>query len=249
MIASERTRYIISRLQDKGIITFKLMAQELQVSESTIRRDFEKLEKAGKLRIVPGGAVLTGTEDTSKLSRLFEYENISNFEIKKKIAERASRFVQDGECIFVDGGDNAACLAPFLESRNIRIVTNSGLFVLSLNVQPVELVFLGGNYYIDKGFSAGNLYQQALEKFHFDRVFVGCSGVNLKENAVYSQSYDAMSVRNTAMENGEHSYLLFDSVKLNTRGFYKMGSLSDFEYIICNECPELSDRPSNLITT
>ena len=247
MIASERTQFIISRLQEKGVVTFKQMSQELNVSESTIRRDFEKLEKNGELKIVPGGAVLNSCDDLNRLSKILYSGHISNVEAKTRVAETASRIIQDGDCIFVDGGDNLACLAPYVEKRNIRIVTNSGLFVLSLTVQPVELIILGGNYYIDKGFSAGNLYQQALKQFHFDKVFVGCSGVNLSDGTVYSVAYDAMAAKTIAMENGEQRYLLFDSEKLDKRGFCKIGKLDAFDKIICNRCPELENGPSNLI--
>ena len=248
MIASERTRYIISRLQEKEIVTFKQMAQDLNVSESTVRRDFEKLAEEENVRIVPGGAVLKRPDVMYSSAALLNSERVSNYDAKIKVAVKAAELIKDGDCVFIDGGDNLACLAPVLSNRNIRIVTNSGLFVLNLNVQPSELIILGGNYYIDSGFSAGNLYLQALKKFHFDRVFVGCSGVNLDSNTAYSRSYDAMAVKSIAMENGDHSYLLFDSEKLNKKGFCKFLNLDCFDNCICNSCPELEEGLPNLIT-
>ena len=47
MLASERTRYIMSQLNKKGIINLKDVAHDLEISEATVRRDFEKLEKTG----------------------------------------------------------------------------------------------------------------------------------------------------------------------------------------------------------
>lgn len=58
MLASERTRYIISQLHSKGIINLKDIAKELNISEATVRRDFEKLENEGRLTRVTGGAKL-----------------------------------------------------------------------------------------------------------------------------------------------------------------------------------------------
>ena len=45
MIASARNAYILKRLEETGIIDYKSIAKELDVSEATVRRDFEKLEK------------------------------------------------------------------------------------------------------------------------------------------------------------------------------------------------------------
>ena len=58
MIASERKLYIMNCLNEKGIINLKEIARELAISEITVRRDFEKLEKEGKLKRVQGGAAL-----------------------------------------------------------------------------------------------------------------------------------------------------------------------------------------------
>lgn len=65
MLASERTRYIISQLNKKGIINLKDVAKELGISEATVRRDFEKLENEGKLKRVTGGAKLNDSVEES----------------------------------------------------------------------------------------------------------------------------------------------------------------------------------------
>ena len=65
VLASERTRYIISQLNEKGIINLKDVAKELGISEATVRRDFEKLENEGRLKRVTGGAKLTESTNLS----------------------------------------------------------------------------------------------------------------------------------------------------------------------------------------
>ena len=49
MIASERSLYILRAIHERGVINLKEVAVELGTSEATIRRDLEKLERAGKL--------------------------------------------------------------------------------------------------------------------------------------------------------------------------------------------------------
>ena len=65
MIASQRSMYIMEQLAQKSVIDLKEIAKALNASESTIRRDIERLERQGKLKRVLGGAELTDTQDTS----------------------------------------------------------------------------------------------------------------------------------------------------------------------------------------
>ena len=57
MIAEERANYILKRLQERETLSLKDIARELSVSEATVRRDFQKLEKLGRLVRVHSGAL------------------------------------------------------------------------------------------------------------------------------------------------------------------------------------------------
>ena len=71
MIASERSLYILRAIHERGVINLKEVAVELGTSEATIRRDLEKLERAGKLTRVQGGATSNGGgEESGDMSEL-----------------------------------------------------------------------------------------------------------------------------------------------------------------------------------
>lgn len=111
MIATERKRYIIQQLNEKGIINLKEIAKELKISEITARRDFEKLEAEGKLKRVLGGATLDtdqemapdGAELTMKEKKMLHKKE------KERIAEFAAQFVQDDDSVFLDAGTSMWC--------------------------------------------------------------------------------------------------------------------------------------------
>lgn len=247
MLASERTRYIISQLNTKGIINLKDVAKELNISEATVRRDFEKLENEGKLKRVTGGATLAerSREHGNNAELTMSAKKSLNYGGKLRVAKRASEFVQDGECIFLDGGTSVAAMAEFLEKRPIRIVTHSELFVRAVNNPTAEIILIGGTYLAHYGMSVGNLTQQALQQFHFDRVFIGCACVDIEEGMAYTNELDTLAIKNAAKENGEHSYLVLDSGKLNRRSFCKLDSLSNFDRVFCDESQELRSAPPN----
>ena len=247
MLASERTRYIISQLSKKGIINLKDVAKELDISEATVRRDFEKLENAGKLKRVTGGATLADQESgrSNNAELTMRAKKMLNYDGKLRVARRASEYVQDGECVFVDGGTSNAALAEFLQKRKIMIVTHSELFVREMNNPTAEIVLIGGTYLPHYGMSVGNLAQQALMQFHFDRVFIGCVCAELKEGVAYTNELDTLAIKNVARQNGDHTYLMLDSSKINRRSFCRLDALANFERVFCDECPALSTAPEN----
>ena len=57
MLASERLMYIKQQLDRRKVLNLRDITSELNVSESTIRRDFEELEKQGVLKRVHGGVI------------------------------------------------------------------------------------------------------------------------------------------------------------------------------------------------
>ena len=100
MLASERTRYIISQLHSKGIINLKDIAKELNISEATVRRDFEKLENEGKLTRVTGGAKLNEHGEEAPVINSAELtmrakKNL-NYDAKLRVARRACDYIEDG---------------------------------------------------------------------------------------------------------------------------------------------------------
>lgn len=248
MLASERTRYIISQLNKKGIINLKDVAKELSISEATVRRDFEKLENEGKLKRVTGGATLAEESEGSNNAELtMRAKKLLNYDGKLRVARAANEYIQDGECIFVDGGTSAAAMAGFLEKRPVKIVTHSELFVRSMNNPVADIVLVGGTYLTHYAMSVGTLTQQMLQQFHFDRVFISCTCADLEEGLAYVNELDTLAIKNLACENGDYSYLLLDSSKLNRRSFCKLGSLSSFEKVICDDNADLKDVPDNFI--
>ena len=86
MLASERLMYIKQQLDRRKVLNLRDITSELNVSESTIRRDFEELEKQGVLKRVHGGVIKAKMEsilsDTMELT--MDEKAILNMETKKK---------------------------------------------------------------------------------------------------------------------------------------------------------------------
>ena len=56
IIPASRQQYILSLIKTEGTVTVSQLAEELGVSELTIRRDLDQLEKKGLVERTHGGA-------------------------------------------------------------------------------------------------------------------------------------------------------------------------------------------------
>ena len=229
MIASERQIYILKRLHDCGVINLKDIAKDLNIAEITVRRDFEKLEKAGKLKRVQGGAVLDSAELTMNAKK-----NVQSRE-KDIVAKYAADIVEDGNCIFIDAGTSMAPLIKYLLQKKIMIVTYNELVVKDIKQTDAQITMLGGRFVPSYDMFVGPIAQESLKQFHFDYGFFGCTAVSLQDQTAYVTDMDSLLMKQIALKNSSSSILLIDSNKLEKKVFLEFEKLDRFNKIFCNK--------------
>ena len=169
-----------------------------------------------------------------------------NYDAKLRVARRACDYIEDGECVYLDGGTSIAVMAEFLEKRPIQIFTHSELLVRSMNNPVAEIFLIGGTYLPHYGMSVGPMTQEMIQKLNFDKVFVSCTCADIGEDCSYVNEFLTLAVKNTAIANSDKAYLLMDTGKLNRRSFCKLRALSEFEKVFCNSGEALPDPlPAN----
>jgi len=251
MIASERKRYILNELRKAGILSLKETAKMVGASEITIRRDFEKLEKEGKLKRVQGGVELEdsleNTNGSDGVELTMTKKIMLNLDEKTKIAQYAADFVKDGDCVFIDSGTTMLPLIDLIANKRIVIVTYSTLALRKLKNPLAEIIVLGGKYLPYYNMNTGTFAQDMLKKFYFDIAFIGCAGVDIEQRVAYLSETEGQIMKHIAMENAKRSFLLADSSKFGKRGFFKLSDFSTFEAVVCDAVQTDRKLPNNLI--
>ncbi len=250
MIASQRILYIMQRINELGVINLKDIAQQLNVSETTVRRDFEKLEKQGKLKRVQGGATTSdGPEallDSAQITTRLKTH--VNFAEKQQVGAYAANLVQEGQCVYLDDGTSILPLAEILMRKKVQIVTNSTLLLQKAQRAEADIFLVGGRYQPYYDVVVGPIAQEILDKFYFDHAFIGCFGVCLEKQMAYTVEIDTLSMKTLAIKNARHKHLLLDSSKLGKAGFYAVAGLQTFDHVICNKPKEPPrNLPGNVI--
>lgn len=249
MIASARSMYILKRLNEAGVVDYKSIASELGVSEATVRRDFEKLESQGKLRRVQSGAMRPDGMDGGFDAELsIRAKRNINHEEKVLVAQAAAEEVRDGECIFLDMGTSIAPMASILLSKPIRIVTcNTVVLRQVTSVSKAEVFSLGGRVVPHDQMIVGPMTESNLEQFGFNRAFIGCMGLDAASNIVYATDMECVRLKQVAMKNAAHSYLLADSTKLSKVGLFRFAGLDAFEKVYIDGEEIADGAPNNMV--
>jgi DeoR/GlpR family transcriptional regulator of sugar metabolism len=163
---------IITIVSEKKKVEVNLLAEELNVSRVTIRKDLDKLEERGILVRQHGFAVINNEDDINfRLSK--------NYDLKRKIALKAAESVKDGETVMIESGSTCTLLAEELAfNRNdITIITNS-CFVAQYvrKADTVKVILLGGEYQKDSQVNVGPMVGEVAKNFYVDKFFVGVDG-------------------------------------------------------------------------
>ena len=196
MIATERASYILNKLRDKNTVSLKEIASELDVSEATVRRDFERLDKEGFVVRVRSGAKRVEPVVPDHVTPLVTSEKLTEYtEEKNAIAKFAAGFVHDGDCVFLDGGTTIAPMIDFIQDKKIKIVTHNLLIPRRLKKMNVDIFLLGGHYTQFHESTMGVYTEKMVSQFHFDHAFFGCSGIELVHQMVYNDDIDTVPVK------------------------------------------------------
>ena len=207
-----RQTVILNALSKKKKVTVTELAEILGVSEVTVRKDLSQLEIKGLLRREHGYATFVNSDDV--MNRL-----LFNYEIKKKIAQKALESINDSETVMIESGSSCALLAEEIVSnrRDITIITNS-VFIATFIRHKIgaRIVLLGGEYQNESQVMIGPLVKICAANFHVDKFFIGTDGFN-EVGAMSGDLMRAEAVRNMA-ESSQQVIILTESRKFNQTG-------------------------------
>ena len=249
MLASERLLYILNRMKEHPAVTINELSQDLAISEATVRRDLDELQRQGKLKRQHGGAVLNSMLHTISETTDFTISEkaMMNIEGKRKACELAAQMIHDGDCIYIDGGTTMIFLVPYLKNKRVHIVTPNLRFVQSLGENQCSVQIIGGTYEASYEMTIGSKAVEATGEFRYDIAFFGAGGIDPLSKAVYSPTIETSTNKLAAMRNSLRNYMIVDASKFTQRGFCYCCSSTAFDSIFCDTAPSGDHKLENLV--
>jgi DeoR/GlpR family transcriptional regulator of sugar metabolism len=234
-VRHQRQLDIVHRLRTEGATSVDDLARSLGVSSTTIRRDLQRLDEAGQITRVHGGAIVpaSGSEDAD-LERPFAAVAASEAPDKQAIARLAATLVTDGDVVLLDVGTTTQLLALKLRGRQVTVMTTSLAVLDVLRDDPtVELILLGG--WVRRAYHSlvGVLTEDALRQVHADLAFLGASGVR-RDGEVLDTTLVEVPVKRALIEASDRAVLLADRHKFPGTGKLKVCSVADLNVMVTN---------------
>ena len=208
----QREREILSLLVDRRRIEVTELSALLGVSQVTIRKDLDQLEKMHLIRRVHGFAELSSEDDIN--SRLAWH-----YEEKTKIAEKAAELIQDGDTVFIENGSCCALAALTIArtKKNVTIVTNSAFIADYIRSTSANIVLLGGIYQNDSQCLVGPMVRDGAMNYHVQYCMVGTDAWSERTGFTNKDQMRAQAVRDLSAS-ADQIVILTESEKFGVAG-------------------------------
>jgi DeoR family transcriptional regulator, fructose operon transcriptional repressor len=226
----------LRRLQETvlrdGSVEVDSIAQELDVSRETIRRDLSALASQGLVRRTRGGATAPGGSLTElDLSVRSTEHHAAKAAIGRYVA---ACLVEDGTSVALDTGTTTQEIARALRGRRITVVTPSLPAINELAGTETTVLVVGG---VLRGRSlgmVGPVAEQTARQFQCDLAFISAPAVNC-EFGLMDTDLDGVAVKQCLLEHAARAYAVLDHTKLGRTAFTTVCSVSDLTGIVTDD--------------
>lgn len=235
MLAEERRNRLLELVRARGFASLPELAEELAVSESTVRRDLDQLEESGSARRTHGGVFYAGS--SPKLPH-FEERQPAQWDKKQRIADAAVRLIADGDTVLLDGGSTTYEVARRLVGRPLQVVTNSlpvaNLFAANATT---DLVLVGGYVYPRTGVMLGPYANDMLATLGVRRTVLSVAGVT--ERGYYNSNLLLVETERAMMQAADETIVVVDSTKFGRQSLAHLCELGSIARVVVdNEITE-----------
>lgn len=213
LLAEERFRAILELLALRGAVTIAEFAEELDISESTVRRDLIELDRQGRLVKVRGGATARASSYMTSDRTMLEKQALYTKE-KRCIARCAAEMIQPNDVVFLDAGSTTAFLPDFLQQSEATFVTNGMEHAQKLSRLGCHVIMLGGEVKPVTEAAIGVSTVEMLRRFHFTLAFLGTNGIGIRTGFTTPDPNEA-AVKTAAFEHSRRCYVLADASKFD----------------------------------
>ena len=232
MFAYERHQRIKQILYEKKTIDVVYLSRYFGVSETTIRRDLDKLEQQNFLEKTYGGAVLNETILPKSYAEIQDDRRAND---EKTVASIAAQLIDSGEAIFLSGGAICEYIAGQLGSyTGLTVVTNDLEVACRLRASDMRPVVVGGQAQDGGSQLLGELAEVCLQHIFVNKAFICVQGVHIKAGFTASSIDLSLFYKKIAGVANE-MIMMADAGKFGYSALSRIGPLTMASKIVTNQ--------------
>ncbi len=210
---NKRHTQILELLTENKKMEVTKLSTLLAVSQVTIRKDLDILERSGIIVREHGYAKINDSDDIN--NRLaYRYDS------KQNIARQVVNTVQNGETIMIESGSCCALVALELAKtkKDITLVTNSAFIAEYIRkIGTVKVILLGGEYQSESQVMVGPITRKCAETFFVDKLFIGTDGFTKETGFTGNDYMRSEAVRDMARQ-ATNVIVVTESIKFEQKG-------------------------------
>lgn len=228
-----RQEQLLNLLLVEKKLTSKKLADELDVSEDTIRRDIHELSKKGLLKKVRGGA------ETAS-NKLYSYHQnlVVNSEQKEIIAKKACHLIKNNMTIMITGGTTNLALSRFFP-QDVKAIVYTYCLPVALelsHLSNIELFFLGGKIQKEAMVTIGLDVYDKIDQIKPDIAFIATGSIS--EDGITEESYEVSYIKKKIVASSKKVVSLLTSDKIDHRQSHHVCKLSDIDFLVTELAPD-----------
>lgn len=245
--AELREKDIMAILRVSGKVSVSEAMALLDVSESTVRRLFNKLEADGMAMRTYRGISINTVSGTRE-SYSFEKNELFRLDEKIRIGEAAQELIEAGDTIYLDSGTTVLKLCAAIARRcalsessdasdaekyaTVTVFTNS-LANLNLLSEYMNVCLIGGEFRPHRQDFGGYLTDEVIRKLHFTKCFVGADGFSLK-NGLTASDFDTARINQLVAASSDKRILLADTSKAGRASVIHYAPIESIDTLVTN---------------
>ncbi len=198
------------------------------MTEETIRRDLDKLEKEGKLLRSHGGAV---SIKETLAETPYTIREVTNMREKQAIAVEAVKHILPMDTIALDASSTAWYMAKLLPDIPVTVLTNSVKVALELSPKENIKVISTGGVLSAKSLSYVGLAERALDSYHVHKAFISGKGAHPQRGISETNELQA-ALKRKMLSIADETYLLLDSSKFGMQALAQAASWEAIHHVI-----------------
>lgn len=210
---NKRHSKILDLLAEHEKMEVVKLSHLLNVSQVTIRKDLDFLEKQGIVIREHGYATINDSDDMN-------HRLIYHYESKQKIANLAAASISNGETIMIESGSCCALLALEIAKtkKDVTLITNSAFIADYIRkIGTVKIILLGGEYQNEAQVMVGPMMRNCAEAFYVDKLFIGTDGFSRESGFTGNDYMRSEAVRDMAKQ-ARKVIIVTESTKFHQKG-------------------------------
>ena len=232
LIPAERRNRILELLRAQGSVRVSTLGELLGVTEVTIRRDLERLERQGLLERTHGGAIHT---QRMRLEPLYTEKHLRHQEEKRAIGAVAASLVEDGDTLLINSGSTTLQIFRHLSGKDVRIITSNMGVTLETVGLGLDIMLTGGTYREQSNSLVGPIAILTLQQVYGSKCFIGVDGISPKCGLTTPILQEAEVARTMIERTRGEVIVVADHSKFGVVSNYLTASLDKVDRIVTDD--------------